>query len=98
MGEVIDQVGTAAVDYGSTVALLGQVIALHATRIARERSRPRPDRAIIADLERSRSEAVAACRSLSSADPAALERIWQRWTQVFLDLLTNAAAVTVRAG
>lgn len=97
MGDVIDRPGTrAGADYSSSVSLLGQVIALHATRIARERSRPRPDRRVIAELEASRGAAVAACRSLSSADPVALERICERWTTVFLDLLTNAAGATSR--
>ncbi|MGQ0623401.1 MAG: hypothetical protein ACT4PP_01910 [Sporichthyaceae bacterium] len=96
MSDVIERAGTSCVDYGSTVALLGQVIALHATRIARERSRPRPDRSAIAELEASRNEAVAACRALTSADPAALERICERWTTVFLALLTNAAGVSAR--
>ena len=73
--------------YTSTVTLLGQVIALHGTRIARELARPRPDRAAIAALEAGRNAAVAVCRTLSTLDDAKLDEIRDTYARLYLDLV-----------
>lgn len=78
--------------YTATVTLVGQVIALHGTRIARELARARPDRTVIAELERSRAAAVAVCRSLGSADPATLDGIRDTYARMYLDLLAGPEA------
>lgn len=83
--------------YTATVTLLGQVIALHGTRIARERARPRPDRAAIAALELGRNTAVHVCRTLNSADPATLDEIRDTYAQLYLDLLTDTGAAMGRS-
>lgn len=83
--------------YTQTVTLIGQVIALHGTRIARELARPRPDRAAIAALESGRAAAVALCRTLNGADPATLAEIRDAYAQLYLDLLANAGSVAGRA-
>jgi hypothetical protein len=70
------------VDYAQALTLLGQVIALYATAIARERSRSRPDHDFIARMERQRHEAVEVCRRLSSADPEFLLRAVREYTTV----------------
>ena len=75
--------------YTSTVTLIGQVIALQGTRIARELARPRPDRAAIAALERARRSAVELCRTLSAADPARLDEIRDLYARMYLDLLAG---------
>lgn len=80
--------------YTSTVTLIGQVIALQGTRIARELSRPRPDRAEIAALERARRAAVQVCRTLNSADPARLEEIRDSYARMYLDLLAGTGVGT----
>jgi hypothetical protein len=77
--------------YTSTVTLLGQVIALQGTRIARELARPRPDRAAITALESARAAAVAVCRTLNSADPARLEEIRDTYARIYLELLAGPA-------
>jgi hypothetical protein len=74
-------------DYGQALTLLGQVIALHATAIARERSRPRPDREVIERMERHRHEAVELCRRLSSNDPDQLTRVVREYSSVHDTLL-----------
>lgn len=74
--------------YTATAVLLGQVIALQGVRIARERSRPRPDRTVINELERARAAAVTACRGLTSTDPDGVERTHREYAPVFLTLLT----------
>ena len=73
--------------YTQTVTLLGQVIALHGTRIARELARPRPDRATIAALESGRDAAVAVCRTLNTVDSATLDEIRDTYARLYLDLL-----------
>ena len=75
--------------YTSSVTLIGQVIALQGTRIARELSRPRPNRAEIAALESARRTAVQVCRTLNSADPARLEEIRDTYARMYLDLLAG---------
>jgi hypothetical protein len=75
--------------YTSTVTLLGQVIALHGTRIARELARPRPDRAVIAALEAGRNAAVEVCRTLNAVDSATLDEIRDTYAQMYLDLLAT---------
>lgn len=75
--------------YPATVTLLGQVIALHGTRIARERSRPRPDLAVIATLEASRTTAVLTCGSLHRTDPAELDEIRDRYARMYLELIAG---------
>jgi hypothetical protein len=75
--------------FTSTVTLLGQVIALHGTRIARELARPRPDRAAIAALEAARKAAVEVCRTLNTLDAATLDRIRDTYAQMYLDLLAS---------
>lgn len=77
--------------YTSTVTLLGQVIALHGTRIARELARPRPDRAVIAALESSRNAAVEACRTLNSADAATLDELRDTYARMYVELLSATA-------
>ena len=83
--------------YTQTVTLIGQVIALHGTRIARELARPRPDRAAIAALESGRSAAVQLCRTLNGADAATLDEIRDTYAQLYLDLLAGAGRVAGRA-
>lgn len=83
--------------YAATVTLLGEVIALHGTRIARERARPRPDRSAIAALEVGRNTAVQVCRTLNSADPATLEEIRDAYARLYLDLLTDTGAAMGRS-
>ncbi len=78
--------------YTSTVTLIGQVIALQGTRIARELARPRPDRAAIAALESARATAVQVCRTLNSAAAAPLDEIRDTYAQMYLDLLASTAA------
>jgi len=70
------------VDYAQALTLMGRVIALYATAIARERSRPRPDHEFIARMERDRREAVEVCRRLSSADPESLVRAAREYATV----------------
>lgn len=83
--------------YTATVVLLGQVIALQSTQIARERSRARPDHVAIDELERGRTAAVLTCRSLTSAEPDAMEAVRSEYSRVYLDLLADArAAARVR--
>lgn len=74
--------------YTQTVTLLGQVIALQGTRIARELSRPRPDRDAIAALESGRNAAVAACRTLNTADEATLDEVRDTYARMYLELLS----------
>ncbi len=83
--------------YTQTVTLIGQVIALHGTRIARELARPRPDRSAIAALESGRSAAVQVCRTLNSVDAAALDEIRDTYAQLYLDLLAAAGSAAGRA-
>ena len=71
------------VDYAQALTLLGQVIALHATAIARERSRPRPDRELIARMERHRNEAVELCPRLTSSKPEELTRVVRQYSSVY---------------
>ncbi|HZE66354.1 MAG TPA: hypothetical protein VE081_06955 [Sporichthyaceae bacterium] len=78
---------TVQVDYSQALTLVGLVIALHATAIARERSRPRPDREWIATLEQHRRDAVDTCRRLSSNDPDELFRVVQEYSAVHDTLL-----------
>jgi hypothetical protein len=78
---------TAQVDYPQALTLVGMVIALHATAIARERSRPRPDHQWIATLEQHRREAVETCRRLSSSDPDELFRAVEKYSAVHDTLL-----------
>jgi hypothetical protein len=73
--------------YTATVTLVGQVIALHGTRIARELARPRPDRTAIAALESARATAVGVCRTLNTADASTLEEIRATYTELFEELL-----------
>jgi hypothetical protein len=80
---------TDRVDYARALTLLGQVIALQATAIARERSRARPDRELIARLEHRRREAAEVCRRLSSSDPAELSRVIREYRGVHDTLLTR---------
>ena len=80
--------------YTSTVTLIGQVIALQGTRIARELSRPRPDRAAITALESARRAAVQVCRTLNSADPDRLEEIRDTYARMYLDLMTGTSIGT----
>ena len=80
--------------YTSTVTLIGQIIALQGTRIARELSRPRPDRAAIAALESARRAAVQVCRTLNSADPDRLEEIRDTYARMYLDLMTGTGPGT----
>lgn len=80
--------------YTSAVTLIGQVIALQGTRIARELSRPRPNRAEIAALESARRSAVEVCRTLNSADPARLDEIRDTYARMYLDLLAGSSAGT----
>jgi hypothetical protein len=75
------------VDYPQALTLLAQVIALHATAIARERSRPRPDRELIARMEQHRHEAVEICRSLRSTDQDRLTWVVQEYGIVYDTLL-----------
>jgi uncharacterized membrane protein YccC len=70
------------VDYAHALTLLGQVIGLFATAIARERSRSRPDHDFIARMERQRHEAVEVCRRLTSADPESLVRAVREYAAV----------------
>ena len=77
--------------YTSTVTLIGQVIALQGTRIARELARPRPDRAAIAALESARATAVQVCRTLNSAAAATLDEIRDTYAQMYLELLAGPA-------
>lgn len=77
--------------YTSTVTLIGQVIALQGTRIARELSRPRPNRPGIASLESARRAAVQVCRTLNSAEPARLEEIRDTYARMYLDLLAGTS-------
>src|SRR3954470_17859745 len=77
--------------YTATVTLLGQVIALHGTRIARELSRPRPDRAVIAALEAGRNAAVQVCRTLNTADATTLDEIRDTYARMYLDLLATTS-------
>jgi hypothetical protein len=83
--------------YTQTVTLIGQVIALHGTRIARELARPRPDRAAIAALELGRNAAVAVCRTLNTADAALLDEIRDTYAQMYLDLLATSNSGVGRA-
>ena len=83
--------------YTQTVTLIGQVIALHGTRIARELARPRPDRAAIAALESGRSAAVQVCRSLNGVDAATLDEIRDTYARLYLDLLAAAGSAAGRA-
>lgn len=76
--------------YTQTVTLIGQVIALHGTRIARELARPRPDRAAIAALDSGRNAAVALCRTLNTADAATLDEIRDTYAAMYLDLLAGS--------
>jgi hypothetical protein len=69
-------------DYAQALTLMGRVIALYATAIARERSRSRPDHELIARMERDRSAAVEVCRRLSSTDPASLVRAVREYATV----------------
>jgi hypothetical protein len=78
--------------YTATVTLLGQVIALHGTRIARELARPRPDRAVIAALEAGRTAAVGVCRTLNTADGAQLDQIRETYAELYLELLAATSA------
>ncbi|HEY2834305.1 MAG TPA: hypothetical protein VGJ14_17915 [Sporichthyaceae bacterium] len=78
---------TAQVDYPQALTLVGLVIALHATAIARERSRPRPDRGLIASMEQHRREAADTCRRLTSSDPDELFRVVQEYSAVHDTLL-----------
>ncbi|MBA3744756.1 hypothetical protein [Sporichthya sp.] len=82
--------------YTQTVTLIGQVIAMHGTRIARELARPRPDRAAIAALESGRHVAVALCRTLNSADTATLEEIRDTYARMYLDLLAASSPAAGR--
>lgn len=82
--------------YTQTVTLIGQVIALHGTRIARELARPRPDRAAIAALESGRNAAVALCRTLNTVDIAALDQIRDTYAALYLDLLAGSQTATGR--
>jgi hypothetical protein len=75
------------VDYPQALTLLAQVIALHATAIARERSRPRPNRELIERMERDRHEAVEVCRRLTSSDAAELDRVVREYSGVHDTLL-----------
>jgi hypothetical protein len=75
------------VDYAQALTLVGQVIALHARAIAREQSRPWPDREFITRLERDRHEAVELCRRLSSSDPEQLSRVVREYSIVHQTLL-----------
>ena len=84
--------GSAA--YTVTVGLVGQVIALQGVQIARERSRPRPDRAAIKEWESARSAAVMVCRRLSSGDPEAVDRVSREYSRLYRQLV---AAQSVRA-
>jgi hypothetical protein len=70
------------VDYAQALTLMARVVALYATAIARERSRPRPDEGLIARMERDRREAVEVCRRLSSADPESLVRAAREYATV----------------
>jgi hypothetical protein len=80
------------------VTLIGQVIALHGTRIARELARPRPDRAAIAALESGRAAAVQTCRMLNTADAATLDEIRDTYARLYLDLLAASSGSPGRAG
>jgi hypothetical protein len=82
--------------YTSTVTLLGQVIALHGTRIARELARPRPDRAAIAALESGRTAAVQVCRTLNALDAAAIDEIRDTYARLYLDLLAATSSNPAR--
>lgn len=84
--------------YCSTVSLLGQVIALHGTRIARERARPRPDFAVIAALESTRTAAVATCRTLHRADAGELESVRDSYARLYLELISGAGVALLRSG
>jgi hypothetical protein len=74
-------------DYTQALTLLGQVIGLHATAIARERSRPRPDRELITRMEQHRHEAVELCRRLTSTDQDQLDRVVREYSSVHDTLL-----------
>lgn len=93
----IDLAVEGSAGYSATVTMLGQVIALHGTRIARERARPRPDRSAIAALELGRLRAVEVCRTLNSADAATLEEIRDTYARLYLDLITDTAAAMSRS-
>ncbi|MGQ0463893.1 MAG: hypothetical protein ACT4QG_01100 [Sporichthyaceae bacterium] len=74
----------------STAALLGDVIALAGTLIARERSQVRPNRAFIDDLERTRRTAVNDCQSMGSADLAGLADLRSRFADTRVRMLAGA--------
>ena len=76
-------------DFTSTITLVGQVIALQGTRIARELARPRPNRAAIAELQNARSTAVALCRTLAKADAATLDEVRETYAALFVELSTG---------
>ena len=78
--------------YTSTVSLIGQVISLQGTRIARELARPRPDRAAITALESARATAVGVCRTLDSTDPARLDEIRDTYARMYLNLLAGTGS------
>ncbi len=76
-------------DFTSTITLVGRVIALQGTRIAREQARPRPNRAAIAELQNARDAAVALCRTLAQADPATLDEIRETYAALLAELSTG---------
>jgi hypothetical protein len=82
--------------YTATIGMVGQVIALLGVQIARERSRPRPDRAAIREWEAQRNQAVLVCRRLSSADPAGIEQVNREYTRLFHQVLSSQARLTSR--
>lgn len=79
--------------YTVAVGMVGQVIALLGVQIARERARPRPDRAAIRDWESQRNQAVLVCRRLSSADPDGIEQVRREYAVLFHRVLSAQAVV-----
>ena len=82
--------------YTCAVGLVGQCIALLGVQIARERSRPRPDRAAIREWEAARNQAVMVCRRLSSGDPDGVETIRNEYSVLFHQVLSSQAVKVPR--
>ena len=78
--------------YTSTVGMVGQVIALLGVQIARERSRPRPDRVAMREWESTRAQAVMVCRRLSSADPEGVEQVRREYTLLYHQIVAAQGA------
>lgn len=82
-------------DYGAASSLLGAVLSLTSSQLARERSRVRPKPQVLSRLEGCRADALRALRDL---DAAGADAVSDKFATIYLTLIADEPTDRLPAG